>query len=327
MKALAPLVAKERGFKDTDYVAVIHALKKEQLNKDQVEPWYHGVLGQIEGIIRKEKIVTLPERAAGHAARLRGRERRPARAPHIQPPALINNTSERGTFVLATGSPAGDTSQTFDDFTFNAATWTIASRPRRPSGPRAVQFAAMVERGVSLARSLYAFNSVNVEGWALYSEAEMKPYEPLDGQLITLQMRLQRAARAFLDPMLNLGLITRERAHEILTQEVGLSGEFRQCRSGTLTLFRMPGQATAYFSPRIHKIDGIARRHGVTLGPKNSTAWPSTISSSARACSRPTASPRPSANQMHPRPGQKIATPYLSLRGTRSRGAEAIQRQ
>jgi len=35
----------------------------------------------------------------------------------------------------------------------------------------------------------------------------MKQYEPLEGQMGALQMRLMRAARAFLDPMLNLGLI------------------------------------------------------------------------------------------------------------------------
>ena len=43
---------------------------------------------------------------------------------------------------------------------------------------------------------LYAFNSVNVEGWALYAEAEMVPSEPPEGQMIALQFRLLRAARA-----------------------------------------------------------------------------------------------------------------------------------
>jgi uncharacterized protein (DUF885 family) len=42
-----------------------------------------------------------------------------------------------------------------------------------------------------------------VEGWALYAEAEMIPYEPAEGQLIALQFRMLRAARAMLDPMLN----------------------------------------------------------------------------------------------------------------------------
>src|SRR3546814_13528119 len=81
----------------------------------------------------------------------------------------------------------------------------------------------MVERGISLARTLFAFNSVNVEGWALYAEGEMLPYEPLDGQMIALQLRLLRGARAVLDPLLNLGLIDRESARRVLEVEVGVS--------------------------------------------------------------------------------------------------------
>ncbi|WP_251259207.1 DUF885 family protein, partial [Enterobacter hormaechei] len=81
-----------------------------------------------------------------------------------------------------------------------------------------LQFTAMVERGVSLARTMFAFNSVNVEGWALYAEAEMVPYEPLDGQMIALQFRLLRAARAMLDPMLNLGLTDRANGERVLME-------------------------------------------------------------------------------------------------------------
>jgi hypothetical protein len=98
---------------------------------------------------------------------------------------------------------------------------------------------------VSLARSLFAFNSVNVEGWALYAEAEMVPYEPLDGQFIALQFRLLRAARAFLDPMLNLGLVDRARAHDILVNDVGLSEPMAQQELDRYT-FKSPGQATAF---------------------------------------------------------------------------------
>ena len=104
----------------------------------------------------------------------------------------------------------------------------------------------MVEHGVSLARSLFAFNSVNVEGWALYAEFMMVPYEPAGGQMIALQLRMLRAARAMLDPMLNLGLITRERAHDILVDDVGLSEAFAREELDRFT-FRSPGQATAYF--------------------------------------------------------------------------------
>lgn len=79
-----------------------------------------------------------------------------------------------------------------------------------------LQFDWMIEHGVSLARALFAFNSVNAEGWALYSEMEMLPYELPAGQFVAYQLRLLRAARAFLDPMLNLGMITRQRAHDVL---------------------------------------------------------------------------------------------------------------
>ncbi|HVZ65901.1 MAG TPA: DUF885 domain-containing protein [Lacunisphaera sp.] len=246
MKSLAPLVAKEHGFTDPDYRAVIRELKREQLAKDQVEPYYHQVIGHVEDIIRREGIVTLPERPM--IMRLASEAENAAQpAPHMQPPPLVNNKGERGQFILTTGNPpaaAGAKTTGYDDFTFKAAAWTLTAHEGRPG--HELQFSAMVERGVSLARSLFAFNSVNVEGWALYAEAEMKPYEPLDGQLIALQHRLMRAARAFIDPMLNLGRMTPERAHDILTQDVGLSEPMAKQEVDRYT-FRSPGQATAYF--------------------------------------------------------------------------------
>ncbi len=244
MKALAPLVAKEHGFADTDYRAVIHALKKEQLTKVEVEPYYHEVIAKIEEIIRREKILTLPDRPL----RMRiasDAENAQQPAPHFQPPPLIGAKNEQGVFVLTTSNPdPSGKSASYDDFTFKAGAWTLTAHEGRPGHD--LQFAAMVERGVSQARSIFAFNSVNVEGWALYAEAETKPYEPLDGQLIALQHRLMRSARAFLDPMLNLGMITRERALEILTQDVCLSEGMAHQEVDRYT-FRSPGQATAYF--------------------------------------------------------------------------------
>jgi hypothetical protein len=266
MQALAPLIAKAHGLPDPDYRAVIRALKKDQLPKDQVEPYYHEVIGQIEGIIRAQKIVSLPERAM--IMRLASEAENAAQpAPHMQPPPLVNNKGERGSFILTTGNPpaaAGAKTEGYDDFTHRAAAWTLTAHEGRPG--HELQFSAMVERGVSQARSIFAFNSVNVEGWALYAEAEMKPYEPLEGQLFALQARLQRAARAFLDPMLNLGLTTRERAHDILTQDVGLSEAMTKQEVDRYT-FRAPGQATAYFYGYT-KLMELRAATEVTLGPK-----------------------------------------------------------
>jgi hypothetical protein len=265
MQSIAPLVAKDHGLNTVDYREVIKTLKKDQLPKDQVESYYAGIIAKIEDIIRRERIVTLPGRAM--IMRLASEAENAAQpAPHMQAPPLINNKGERGQFVLTTGNPpmAGGKTDGYDDFTFQAAAWTLTAHEGRPG--HELQFSAMVERGVSQARSLFAFNSVNVEGWALYAEAEMRPYEPLDGQLITLQLRLMRAARAFLDPMLNLGLISEARAHDILTQDVGLSEAFARSELDRYT-FRSPGQATAYFYG-YQKILELRSATEITLGAK-----------------------------------------------------------
>ena len=245
MQMMAPVVAKAENIQATDYRDVMKALKKQQLTKDQVMPWYHEVIGKIEEIIRRERIVTLPERKM--AIRMASdAEAAAVPAPHMDPPPFIGNKGEQGTFVLTMGNPSAKagSSDAYDDFTYKAAAWTLTAHEGRPG--HELQFAAMVERGVSLARSLFAFNSVNVEGWALYAEAETLPYEPPAGQFGALQARMLRAARAYLDPMLNLGLITRERAHDILTHEVGLSEAMARQELDRYT-FNSPGQATAYF--------------------------------------------------------------------------------
>ncbi|HEY3521415.1 MAG TPA: DUF885 domain-containing protein, partial [Rhodanobacteraceae bacterium] len=245
MEILAPYVAKSEGINATGYRDVIKALKKDQLDRNSIEPYYHQVIGKIEDIIRKQNLVSLPERKM--QMRVASEAESAAQpAPHMDPPPLINNHGERGTFVLPLGNPPNGSgkSEAYDDFTCKACAWTLTSHEGRPG--HELQFSAMVEHGVSLARSLFAFNSVNVEGWALYSEFMMAPYEPAGGQMIQLQLRLLRAARAMLDPMLNLGMITRDRAHDILVNDVGLSEAFAREELDRFT-FRSPGQATAYF--------------------------------------------------------------------------------
>jgi uncharacterized protein (DUF885 family) len=245
MQQIAPLIAKAHGFASNDYRDVIRDLKKQQLGRDAVEPYYRDeVIPAIQHAIVAEHIVDLPQRAM--IMRLASDAENAAQpAPHMDPPPLINNHGERGQFVLTTGNPdASGKAEAFDDFTYKAAAWTLTAHEGRPG--HELQFSAMVEHGVSLARSLFAFNSVNVEGWALYAEYEMVPYEPLDGQLIALQLRLLRAARAMLDPMLNLGLTDPDTAFRVLTQDVVLSKPMARQEVDRYT-FRMPGQAGSYF--------------------------------------------------------------------------------
>ncbi len=244
MQQLAPLVAKAKGIEATDYREVIKALKKNSIPNDKLETYYRGVIDRIDPIIVREKIVDVPNRPM--QMRLGSPAESAAQpAPHFLPAPLVGNTGQQGTFVLPLGNPDKDgKGKNYDDFNFDSVAWTLSAHEGRPG--HELQFTAMVERGVSLARSMFAFNSVNVEGWALYAEAEMVPYEPLDGQLIALQFRLLRAARAMLDPGLNLGLTDRERARLVLEEDVGLSEPMARQELDRYT-FNAPGQAGSYF--------------------------------------------------------------------------------
>jgi uncharacterized protein (DUF885 family) len=245
MQITANLIARERGFKDADYRAVMLELKKQQIPTDKVMPLYAERLAAIEAAVREQRVVTLPARKA--AIRLASMAENAAQpAPHMSPPRLIGNTGEYGEFVLTTGMPpdASGKRLVFDDFTHQSGTWSITAHEARPG--HELQFAKMIETGVSTARAVFAFNSVNVEGWALYAEAEMQPYEPLDGQLFALQARAMRAARAFLDPMVNLGEITPDGVKSFLMRDVGLSEGMATQEMQRYT-FRAPGQATSYF--------------------------------------------------------------------------------
>lgn len=247
MQALAPIVAARlqlKGIDGSDYRQVLRALKSDSIPNAQLEAHYKGVNTELEQRIAQQRVVDLPQRAM--TMRLASEaESAASPAPHMRPPPLIGNNGEHGQFVLPVSNPASQgKGEAYDDFNFAGAAWTLSAHEGRPG--HELQFSAMVERGVSQARSLYAFNSVNVEGWALYAEAEMMPYEPVEGQFIALQFRMLRAARAMLDPMLNLGQITREEAGRILTDEVMLSKAMARQELDRYT-FNMPGQAGSYF--------------------------------------------------------------------------------
>jgi uncharacterized protein (DUF885 family) len=242
MKTVAARIAEKRHLPSSSYKDVIRELKKNQIPDDQVLAFYEHRLGEIEDIIRREHLVTLPSRPA--QIRLGTPAENAAQpAPHMVPPRLIGNTGQRGTFVLPLSVP-GKKAQKYDDFNYDAASWTLTAHEARPG--HELQFSRMVETGVSLARAIFAFNSVNAEGWGLYAEAITLPFMPDEGKLISLQLRLQRAARAIIDPELQMGKWTPESARQFLESEVCLSPAFATEEVDRFT-FRAPAQATAYY--------------------------------------------------------------------------------
>ena len=244
MEALAPQIAAEKGWDTRDYREIINRLKEEgPIDGDKLLDHYHAVLRDIEEIIVREKIITLPDRDAGIRIATAA-ETAAQPAPHLEVPRMIGNTGEYPSFILPLLGKNDDGSSVQSDDTYVAGSCTLTAHEARPG--HEMQFSSVLESGVSLTRALFAFNSANVEGWGLYAEAIMRPYFPLEAQMISLQYRLMRAGRMFLDPMLNLGLITPEEAKTLIMNDMAIGESWAQNEVERYT-FRMPGQATAYY--------------------------------------------------------------------------------
>lgn len=240
-RTLAREVAKEQGFGETAPAAVIARLKERQVLKpEDVKPLYESAARTLEEIIRSRNLVTLPKaplriRVAGEAESLANP------IPHLTEPPLVGNTGERPEFVVP--SFAGGKAA-LDDFSYQAAALVLTAHEGRPGHD--LQFSSMLDKGTSLIRARYAFNNANVEGWGLYAEEMVWPYLPKAAQLVALQMRLMRIARAFFDPEVQLGKTNPRTVTHLLTSELGLSE-----RLASLELRRYqyenPGQAPSYF--------------------------------------------------------------------------------
>jgi len=243
MKAIARTVAAERGLENSDYRYVMGVLQKELVPEKELMDFYLARLADIETIIRDNDIVSLPDRPARirHAT---DAESAASPASFMSPPQLIGNTGQSGEFVLVSKNPTDTSGEAMSDFSNAPATWGLIAHEARPG--HEMQFSSIVENGVSLARAIYAFNSANAEGWGLYSEALMIQYFSPEAQLMGLRSLLMRAARAFIDPMVNLGQISTEEALAFLTGEVGISTPLAQQEVDRYS-FRAPGQATSYY--------------------------------------------------------------------------------
>lgn len=263
MQVIANAIAAERKLPSSDYRDVIREMKKNQIAPDQLLPYYRERLKDIEGMIRKNELVTLPTREA-NIRTATGAEAARSPAPFMTPPRLIGNTGEYGEFVIPLSNPNAKSTERMNDFDFAAMAWTLTAHEARPG--HELQFASIVEQGMSIARANFAFNSANVEGWGLYSEALILPYMPPEGQLVSLQARLLRMARALLDPQINLGRMTPEEAKKFLMREVVLSEPFAQSEVDRYS-FRSPGQATSYYYGYV-KLRALKTQAEIALGQR-----------------------------------------------------------
>jgi uncharacterized protein (DUF885 family) len=246
LRAVAAEVARQRGFADPDYRAVIRELKKTQLAGPALAELYRRRIVEIEQVLVKAQVVTIPSRPLAFRFATAAESAMMPAPRYAEAPLLKTGpreANEGGTFVLPTGtSTAGE--KGYDDFAFDAAAWWLTAHEGRPGHD--LQFSTMVEHPPSVARAVYAFNSVNVEGWGLYAEWLIEPLIPLEGKLLVLQARLMRAAHAFLDIELNLGRIAPEEVRRVMVEEVGFSEAWARTCLQRYTVI-MPAQAPSYF--------------------------------------------------------------------------------
>ncbi len=261
MKALAVQIADKRGWDDKELVAVMRKLKAEQIPQGTLLELYKSRLEEIEAIIRREDMVSLPERDAVIREATEA-EAAAVPASFMRPPQLINNTGQYGEFVLVQSNPALGEDAQMDDWSHDAITWALTVHEARPG--HELQFTSLVENGTSIARSVYAFNSANVEGWGLYAESIMHEHLPLEGQLFNLFTRIMRAARMFLDPMVNTGELTPDEVVTFLTEQLALSLPMAKSEADRYS-FSAPGQATSYYYGYMHLM-GLRTELEVKLG-------------------------------------------------------------
>jgi hypothetical protein len=234
MKEIAPQIALKKGLKTSDYRDVILALKQESLSAEETLRLYQNRAQELENIIQQQNLVTLPQQEFKiRLATVKEYDNFPV--PLYDP--------KSHTFVIPVLQNLKQ-AKLYNDFTNPAMSWTLTVHEGRPGHD--LQFSTIENQNLSKVRTDFAANAVGVEGWATYTESIMQPYMPLDGKFMSLQFQLLRAARAFLEPELQLGKITPTEAMQVLTKDAGFSKFFAEQEIKRYTSI-FPGQAPAYF--------------------------------------------------------------------------------
>ena len=239
-QAMAKKLAKKYNLKSSKPADVVAFFKKKQVVKpEEVHALYANADARLQDIIETHKIATLPKQ--GLVIRMAGEAESLAQpVPHLNSPNFIGNKGERPEFV----APTAKDKMPFDDFSHEFVAMGLLAHEGRPGHD--LQFGRMIDIGVSMTRAIYAMNSVNAEGWGLYAEDLVYPHLKEEEQFFTIQMRLWRMARMFLDPQIQLGLIKDQRVMDVFTKELGVSKEMAGLELRRYT-FMGAGQAPSYY--------------------------------------------------------------------------------
>lgn len=239
-KKLSSDIAQKHMLKENDPVSVIRFLQQKKIdNSEELLKLYVKVNEDLFRLVREKDLFTIKDKLNLVIRFATPAEARSLPAPYFVNSPFFGKEQDKPAEFVITPADGGR-----DDFNFPEAVVTLTAHEAMPG--HALQYHVMKERGTSLMRALMAFNSVNVEGWGLYAEDLVYPYLTQEEQFVTLQRRLWRQARMFLDPELNLGRIRPERVMDVYMKELGFSKLFATSELNRYS-YIMPGQANAYY--------------------------------------------------------------------------------
>lgn len=242
LKGLAKEISKKHNLKNSNPFYVTQFLKQSAVkDAHEAKELYLKADQRLQSLIQKHNLVSLPQKPLlirlGNTA-----ESKATPVPHLNIPPLINNKGERPEFVVPTGNE--QTALPYDDFSHFGMAMALTAHEGRPGHD--LQFQHILSQPISIIRAHYAFNSVNVEGWALYAEQIMVPYLTVEEQFSFLQSKMWRVARYFLDPMIHLGQANERFVIQVLHRQLGLSEALAKTEYERYS-FRSPGQAPSYY--------------------------------------------------------------------------------
>lgn len=237
---LAEQIANKYHLSDKSPLAVINYLKTNKISSPtKILTLYQKMSLEIDELIRNKQLITLPNSPL--KIRLSGlSESKMHPAPRMIIPPSVNPKGLVPVFVV----PISDSGLPYDDFTYPAITVALLAHEGRPGHD--LHYRSLTKGKINLIRAYYSKHSTETEGWALYAEDMIYPYVGLEEKFGILQLKLQRLARYFLDPLVQLNEITRDEVIAILHNEVGLSKEFAEVEYKRYA-YLLPGQAPSYY--------------------------------------------------------------------------------
>lgn len=263
MKKLARAVAAKYNLPSSDIASVVKYLSniKAKTAEEALATFQHANQVITQTILSKDWF-TLP------SAPIRMRvgspdESRAMPIPHVRIPSFVNNTGQRPEFIV----PDPTIPEVNGNNTSPAESMTLMAHEGRPGHD--LQFSRIFEVRPSIIRAVFAENSTNSEGWALYAEYVMAPTFDDEAHLLGLFWRAVRCMRMMLDPQLQLGKVDQDGVMQQL-RSLGMTDEFARIEFKRYS-FMYPGQAPSYYFGLLKILElreQAERTHGKDFNPR-----------------------------------------------------------